>query len=271
MVDELIERYSSWHKIQRAMAWILRFKQYCVKKWLQQDKENCSKGYLTIEELCDVEEVLLRHTQQSSLRKSDLKKLNPMMKDGLMRVGGHLQHASVEYEAKHPIILLNKHHITSLIIRHHHESVGHSGCDFVLSSVPQRFLIVKGQATVKRETGQCMVCKKQSAPQGEQFMVPLPTLRLTPDESPFTFTGVDYSGPLYVKQGRSTAKRYGCVFTCMTTRAVHIETAHSLDTDSFLGSLQRFVSRRGKPEKILSDNGTNFRGGEKELRQEIEK
>ena len=61
------------------------------------------------------------------------------MKNGLMRVGGHLQHAPVDYEAKHPIILPNKHHITSLIIRHHHESVGHSGCDFVLSSVRQRF------------------------------------------------------------------------------------------------------------------------------------
>ena len=271
VVDELIERYSSWHKLQRAMAWILRFKQYCVKKWLQQDKENCSKGYLTVEELRDAEEVLLRHTQQSTLRKSDLKKLNPMMKDGLMRVGGRLQHAPVNYEAKHPIILPNKHHITSLIIRHHHESVGHSGCDFVLSSVRQRFWIVKGRATVKREIGQCMVCKKRSAPRGEQFMAPLPTPRLTPDKAPFTFTGVDYFGPLYVKQGRSTAKRYGCLFTCMTTRAVHIEIAYSLDTDSFLGALQRFVSKRGKPEKILSDNGTNFRGGEKELRQEIEK
>ena len=102
-------------------------------------------------------------------------------------------------------------------------------------------------------------------------MAPLPTPRLTPDKAPFTFTGVDYFGPLYVKQGRSTAKRYGCLFTCMTTRAVHIEIAYSLDTDSFLEALQRFVSRRGKPEKILSDNGTNFRGGEKELRQEIEK
>ena len=103
-------------------------------------------------------------------------------------------------------------------------------------------------------------------------MAPLPTPRLTPDKAPFTFTGVDYFGPLYEKQG-STAKRYGCLFTCMTTRAVHmyIEIAHSLDTDSFLGALQRIVSRRGKPEKILSDNGTNFRGGEKELRQEIEK
>ena len=101
-------------------------------------------------------------------------------------------------------------------------------------------------------------------------MAPLPTPRVTPDKPPFSYTGVDYFGPLYVKQGRSTAKRYGCLFTCMTTRAVHIEISHSMDTDSFLGALQRFISRRGKPEMISSDNGTNFRGGERELRQAME-
>ena len=93
----------------------------------------------------------------------------------------------------------------------------------------------------------------------------LPAERLKPDKAPFTYIGIDYFGPLYVKSGRKEMKRYGCLFTCMTTRAVHIEIAHSLDTDSFICALQRFVSRRGRPEKIFSDNRTNLTSGESEL------
>lgn len=101
-------------------------------------------------------------------------------------------------------------------------------------------------------------------------MAPLPSERLIPDKPPFTYSGVDYFGPLYVKQGRSTVKRYGCLFTCFTTRAIHIEIAHSLDLDSFICALQRFISCRGKPEKIFSDNGMNFHGGNRELRESLE-
>ncbi|PIK59972.1 hypothetical protein BSL78_03127 [Apostichopus japonicus] len=74
----------------------------------------------------------------------------------------------------------------------------------------------------------------------------------------------------WVKQGRSQVKRWGCVFTCMTMRAVHIELADNLDTDSFLNALRRFISRRGTPAKILSDNGSNFKGGERELREAVQ-
>ncbi|CAG2212564.1 unnamed protein product [Mytilus edulis] len=90
-----------------------------------------------------------------------------------------------------------------------------------------------------------------------------------PDKPPFT-VGIDYFGPLNDKVGRSVVKRYGCLFTCLTTRAVHIEVAHSLTTDSFISAFQRFTSRRGIPEKVYSDNGTNLVSGESELRKYIE-
>ena len=78
-----------------------------------------------------------------------------------------------------------------------------------------------------------------------------------------------YFGPMLVKQGRSSVKRYGCIFTCLTTRTIHIEIAHSLELDSFLCSLHRFINRRGKPEKLFNDNGTNFHGGNRELKDSI--
>ncbi|XP_052778064.1 uncharacterized protein LOC128215419 [Mya arenaria] len=114
-----------------------------------------------------------------------------------------------------------------------------------------------------------MDCKRRFRKTQRQQMAPLPVERLTPDKPPFTYVGVDYFGPMYVKVGRSQQKRYGCLFTCLTTRAVHIEIAHSLGTDSFVCALQRFISRRGKPEKIFTDNGTNLTSGERELRAEI--
>ena len=98
-------------------------------------------------------------------------------------------------------------------------------------------------------------------------MVKLPKERVTPNHPPFYFTGVDYFGPFYVKQGRSSVKYYGCLFTYLTMRAVHIKHASDLSTSAFINALQRFFGRRGKPRKIISDNGTNFVGADKELRK----
>jgi len=116
-----------------------------------------------------------------------------------------------------------------------------------------------------------MNCRKQNARPGEQIMAPLPSARVAPSDPPFTHVGVDYFGPLFVKQGRSQVKRYGCLFTCLTMRAVHIEVAHTLEADSFICAYQRFVSRRGKPKEMYSDNGTNFTGAERELREALER
>ena len=87
---------------------------------------------------------------------------------------------------------------------------------------------------------------------------------------PFTNVGIDCFGPFSVKHGRTIVKRYGCIFTCLNTRAVHIEILHSLGTNSFINGLLRFIDRHGQPQLICSDYGTNFVGAEKELRQSIQ-
>ena len=94
-------------------------------------------------------------------------------------------------------------------------------------------------------------------------MADLQDSRLGYQQPPFTNTGVDYFGPLPVRNRRKTEKGYGELFTCLTTPAVHIEIAHSLDTDSYLMAMRRMIARRG----LISDNGTNFVGAEKELRE----
>jgi len=97
--------------------------------------------------------------------------------------------------------------------------------------------------------------------------VPAPGLQI--GQRPFYSTGMDYFGPMEVKLGRRKEKRYGVIFTCLTTRAVHIEIASSLSTDSCIMAIQRFMGRRGHPAELLSDNGTNFWGAEKELREAL--
>ena len=77
--------------------------------------------------------------------------------------------------------------------------------------------------------------------------------------------GLAFFGSFQVHHGHSLVKRYGVIFTCLAIRAVHIEVAFSLDTDSFLFALRRFIVRRGQVKEIYSNNGTNFTSGEREL------
>ena len=101
-------------------------------------------------------------------------------------------------------------------------------------------------------------------------MAGLPASRLTPNVRPFSTCGMDYFGPMDVRVGRRTEKRYGVLFTCMVTRAVHLELATSLTTDSCVMAIRRFIGRRGYPRKIYSDNGTNLHGADKVLRKALE-
>ncbi|XP_053686937.1 uncharacterized protein LOC128736478 [Sabethes cyaneus] len=100
-------------------------------------------------------------------------------------------------------------------------------------------------------------------------MAPLPAARLASFERPFSHIGVDYFGPVMVKVGRSLAKRWVALFTCLTIRAIHLEIAFSLSTESCICCFRRFVGRRGAPLEVYSDNGTNFIGAEKVLMQQI--
>ena len=101
-------------------------------------------------------------------------------------------------------------------------------------------------------------------------MADIPSCRLKAHKPPFYDVGLDYFGSYLVKQGCSLCKRYGCIFTCLTMRAVHIKVYHFLSTDSFLNDLRRFISRRGTPSNIYSDNGTNFVGDNRILKEALQ-
>ena len=104
---------------------------------------------------------------------------------------------------------------------------------------------------------QCVLCCLLRGKSGEQKMSDLPSDRMQ-EAPPFTYCAVDYFGPFYIKDKRKEVKQYGSLFTCLASRAVHIEVADSLDTDSFIMALRCFIHLRGNIHELHSDWGTNF-------------
>ena len=189
--------------------------------------------------------------------------------DGLLRVGGRLQNSPVTEGTRHPIILEPKSPLTYLIIRLAHFNVMHRPADRTHAEVRAQYWVLRGRETVKSVIAKCFYCARRRSRPPQPQMAPLPSPRVTPGQRPFTSTGIDYFGPLTVVLGRRTEKRWGALFTCLATRAVHIEVANSLDADSFLMAFARFVDRRGAPSIVYSDNGTNLRAGERELKEAV--
>ena len=188
------------------------------------------------------EELLSLGSSRKEVKKSSsIAKLDPTPIEGILRVGGRLQKSPIDQEAKHPTILPKDHHVSDLIIRHYHLVSGHSRIEHTLSLIRQKYWIIKARVSLRRILSSCFDCH----------------------------VGVDCFGPFNVRRGRGTAKRYGVLFTCLSIRAIHIEVVHSLDTDSFINALRRFIARRGQPLHMRSDNGGNFVTGEKELREAI--
>ena len=133
----------------------------------------------------------------------------------------------------------------------------------------EKYWVSKARRAVKSVLSRCVVCKKAKSRTCTQQMAELPSGRVKDDEPPFSRTRVDFFGPFLIKSGRSLLKRYGCLFTCLFTRAIHVEVVHSLDTSSFINALQRFVCRQGNVKVIRCDNGTNLFGAKRELREAI--
>eukprot|EP00794_Sanderia_malayensis_P010619 gene10619-11743_t len=128
----------------------------------------------------------------------------------------------------------------------------HFGLEYVLSLTRQHYWIIKARSTLRQIVNTCFSYRRRQAPVVEQKRAHLPKDRVTPSKPPFSFVGMDCFEPFQVRRARSS------IFTCLSIRAIHIETAHSLDTSALLSALRRFIVRRSYPKETRSDNGTNF-------------
>ena len=208
----------------------------------------------------------IRQKEGSLGKESQISTLNPFMdKHGIIRVGGRIRRSGLSDECKYPIILPKKSKVTDLIMQWHHYNTAHSGRGMTLNEIRCRgFWVICGSSEVKSSIFKCVTCRKLRGRIGEQMMADLPKGRFE-EAPPFTYCAVDMFGSITVRVKRSDMKRCRAMFTCLASRAAHIEVTHSLDTDSFIQALRRLIARRGNVRQIRSDNGSNFVGAEQEL------
>jgi hypothetical protein len=167
-------------------------------------------------------------------KQSKLVSLTPFLdEDDIIRVRGRIGKAAIPFVTRHPIVLDSSGDLTKLIVMDTHNKFGHAGVDNVRNELRQQFWILRCKATVKKNLHSCWLCKLRRKVPRPPRMADLPRDRLLVSP-PFTKVGVDYFGPLQVKYGRKHSIRYICLFTGLVTRAVHLEVAFSLETDSFI-------------------------------------
>ena len=267
--------FSTWRRLLRVTAYVRRFcRNLGLKSSQQSDNNPVQVGSISAEEIKDAEEYWTKKAQTGltdRLEKGDFKTLSPFIDDkGIIRVGGRVDPKMLSYDGKGPALLPYDHWISTLVTRDAHKA-GHPGVAATTAKTRRRYWIIKGSYLAKIIKGRCTFCREMEAKVETQLMANLPSCRLQPYTPPFLYTSCDYFGPVKVKVGRNkTAKHYGVIFTCLNTRAVHCELATDLTTMEFLQVLRRFFSYRGYPKVLISDNGSQMVGAERELRLMIE-
>ncbi|MEE9353165.1 MAG: hypothetical protein V3U94_01940, partial [Candidatus Thorarchaeota archaeon] len=270
-----LSRFSDWSKAIRAIARLRRLVQ----------RTNPGGCLTTVEERRDAELFIIKEMQldvyseeieticqnKSELNSTNrLRGLSPFIDEsGILRVGGRLQSSSLSFQEKHPIIMPHDNHVTNMVIAYHHAKVQHQGRGMTLNEIRSSgWWIVGCSKAVSSYIHKCVKCRRMRRRVEEQRMANLPEERVEPSP-PFTFCGMDCFGPFRVKEGRKEHKRYGLLFTCMSSRAIHIEILDDMTTDSFLNALRCCIAIRGTITQLRSDQGTNFVGAKNELKQAL--
>ena len=268
-------KQNSYLKLVRVTSWMLRF--------MRLDAEKERSSHLTVSEGLRSTTFLTQRSQQRSFQqeltaimagreispKSTILVLHPMLgKDKLLRVGGRLWNTKLPYHTSHPIILAANDHLAQVLFLHYHLLLGHCGPSTLLAHSANLYHVVRGRVLSRNVCMKCVTCRKQAARTSSQLLGQLPPFRVEP-QAVFYNTGMDFCGPFWVRKGYTrkpvNVKVYLSIFICMATKAVHLEVVSDLTTPAFIASLDRFVSRRGLPFHLHSDNGSNYIGARNQL------
>lgn len=271
---DLSVKVSSWSKLIRIIVYVCRF----VRMLPRRDSSAIVTSEVEFAERVLFKNVQTRHFADDidNLSKgkgatSSLMKLCPFLKNGLLLVGGRLSHSAESLNKKHPVVLPRHDRVVELLIDYYHRKHFHAGPEHLMSLLRERFWILSARSVIRHRIHKCNFCyKTKPRPLMSPIMSDLPASRVNQVAKAFVHTGCDYAGPITYTPMRSrgvkSRKGYICVFTCLTTRAIHIELATDLTTVSFLSALKRFLARRGPVSYMYSDNGTNFVGARGYLR-----
>lgn len=276
--DDILSRYSSLLKLLRVTSFCLRFINNSRRSnprrsaFLSRDELEAARiRWIWIVQRREFsEDVRLLEQSQPLPVRSPLIRLRPTLDDnGLLRVGGRLQHAVLPFAERHPLILQKDNHLSLLLVWEAHAASLHGGPQLTRSLILRRYWILHANTLVRLVIHACVRCARFRAAAAEQQMGHLPAHRARLSR-PFQSSEVDYAGPLPLRttkgRGHKATKGYICLFVCLSSKAIHLEPISDLSTASFLAAFRRFTTRRGHCENLLSNNGTNFRGAAQELR-----
>jgi len=277
-LNDLWSRFSSIHTLERVVAWIYRFysrlkdKVSLTSTILTPDELRTShKKLIRLSQLQDFPEVLGAISQDKPLSTSHpLSSYLPILKDKIIYLRSRVRDHKINSSPKLLIPLHSKSIYTKLLLKTSHVCHLHPGVAALHSIIGDKYYIAGLRNLLKHISRSCPSCQRAYARPLSHQLGMLPTVRTTP-APPFMKVGVDFAGPLNIRRGHTrrpvTDKCYVAVFTCMATKAVHLDLCASLSTEDFLATLTRFVSRRGCPSDIYSDNGSNFVGAREEIRE----
>lgn len=275
------DKFSFYGWLRRSAALAMRFITNVTARIKNHERVY---GELTVAELLDAELLLCRLVQAEAFAdeyaaltdkraidaNSSIRNLVPYLDErGTMRVYGRADAADsthFSFDAKRPIVMPKTHRLTWLIVDFYHRRMCHQNDNAVVCAVRQKFWVPHLRSVVRKARLDCMMCRLRTAQPAQPLMGQLPIDRVTPYLRPFSYTGLDFFGPLSVTVGRRQEKRWAALFTCLSVRAVHIELAQDLSTDACLLCVRNFANIRGVPIRIRSDNGTNFIGASKVVR-----
>ncbi|XP_062538586.1 uncharacterized protein LOC134206864 [Armigeres subalbatus] len=279
----IFDRISRYSIVQRAMAYVIRFCDH-----VKSGRKHLTKGLPTASEMQRASTLITRLVQFEVFHKEiqilkgmkehrlEFQNLNPFIdaKDGVLRVGGRLRHATIPYEHRHQALLPEKHPITAALIRYFHRTNMHLGQRSLLGVVRQQYWPLKAKNVIRKVLHHCIPCFRMRPKKATQLMGDLPDYRVQPSPV-FSHTGLDFAGPFNIRSNAisrhpTITKGYVCLFVCMSTRAIHLEAVSNLSSESFMAALQRFISRRGLVQKLYSDNATNFEGANNQMCRLVE-
>lgn len=263
-------KFSSWTRLQMVTARVLSLKELPKKQWMKQLVKQIA-AWPSQQMLKEAELYWIRQAQKTiDFQDPHVLKLDPFFDEDskAYRVGGRLSRAPLSLDNRHPYLLPKNSHISLLFVRDRHAHALHGGYLRTAIEVRKRFWIIGDVNISRRVVRSCIICRRHRGIPVQQKMADLPEFRVSPCSPPFKTTIVDYLGPVSVKLNRNTTtKGYCAVFTCAVTRAVHLTLVQDLSTQAFLQALERFVSIRGAPAMLISDNATCFRGADNTINE----
>ena len=271
------DRFSSLDKLLRVTCYVIRFRNKLVELLRNKNKQRRSKrntvnisDLLTADDLSKSKLLWVKAVQEDlSTDERKFKQLQKQLdlfcdENHLWRCGGRLQHADISYDIKFPYVLPKESRFTKLVVMNSHKEVKCNGAKETLNHMREEFWVTKARNYVKKIIKGCLRC---IATEGKSYDYPkapgLPDYRVKKDVC-FSYTGIDYAGPCFVKniyQKSSREKSHKCwivLFTCAVSRGLFLDLVYDSGSEACVSGLRRFISSRGAPKSFISDNGSAF-------------